>query len=125
MVDEEIRAKKCTHCGTINHPSKIRCLHCRTSQFEEISHPPRGTIVTFTNCYALPERLSFRKSQGFAIIRLQPGWNILGQLENPDDVSIGTRVVGRWSEVSWQANHFTQKQDKVHEQGWIFQKEEK
>ncbi len=117
MAGEVIRAKECAQCGTINHLSKIRCLKCRGSHFNEVTHPTHGVILTFTNCTALPERLGVRKSQGFAIIQLQDGWNVLGQLENPDNVSIGTSVVGEWSVVS-------QTRDGPLVYGWIFRKEE-
>ncbi len=124
MTGEDIRAKKCTQCGTINHLTKLRCLKCRGSNFEEVTHPACGIVLTFTNCTALPERLGPRKSQGFAIIQLQQDWNILGQLENPDDVSIGTRVIGKWSEVSQPKNLTAQTKDENHTMGWIFRKEE-
>ncbi len=117
MAGEVIRAKKCAQCETINHISKIRCLKCRGSHFNEVTHLAHGILLTFTNCTALPERLGVRKSQGFAIIQLQPGWNVLGQLEKPDNVSIGTRVTGKWAEVSQ-----TQHGPVVY--GWVFSKEE-
>ncbi len=116
-ANEVIRAKKCAQCGTINHLSKIRCLKCRGNHFDEITHPAQGVILTFTNCTALPERLGARKSQGFAMIQLRPGWNVLGQLDDPDNVSIGTRVTGKWAAVS-------QTRDGSLVNGWIFRKEE-
>ncbi len=117
MAGEVIQAKKCAQCGTINHLSKIRCLKCRGSQFNAVAHPAQGIVLTFTNCMALPERLSGRKSQGFAIVQLQSDWNVLGHLDNPDDVSIGTRVTGKWAMVS-------KNRDGTPVNGWVFSKEE-
>ncbi len=116
MAGEVIRAKKCVQCGTINHLSKMRCLKCRSQQFTEVTHPPLGTVVTFTNCTALPERLGGRKSQGFAIVLLEEGWRVLGQLNDPATIAIGDRVTGNWAVVS-------QNRDKTPAYGWVFQKE--
>ncbi len=117
MTSEVIRAKKCSRCGAINHQTKIRCLKCRNTDFAEVTHSPSGIVLTFTTCTALPERLGERKSQGFVIVQLEEDWNILGQLNNPAEISLGTRVTGKWVVVS-------KNRDGTPVNGWIFSKEE-
>ncbi len=116
MANDVIRAKKCGRCGTINHTSKVRCLKCRSQEFTEVTHPASGIVMTYTNCTALPERLGERKSQGFALVLLEPGWKILGQLDNPASINIGDKVQGSYAEIS-------KNRDGTPVYGWKFRKE--
>jgi uncharacterized OB-fold protein len=116
MANDVILAKKCNRCGTINHISKVRCLKCRGQEFTDATHLPNGTVLTFTNCTALPERLGERKSQGFALVLLEPGWKILGQVDNPISMNLGDKVQGSWTEIS-------KNRDGTPVYGWKFRKE--
>ncbi|HMF34894.1 MAG TPA: hypothetical protein VKK79_25965 [Candidatus Lokiarchaeia archaeon] len=110
-----VRSKKCVNCGAVNHPSKVRCRACKGTTFEDVSVPPAGTVVTFTTCNALPRRLGDRKSQGFAIIQVAEGWNVLGQLDDADAIALNDLVEGRWEQVSTN-------DDGSPAFGWVFRK---
>ena len=91
----EIFAYKCRKCGTLHYPFRMVCKKCRENDFFEFDTEPlpkKGKLLTFTYVHALPADFEVAKL-GLAIVELDNGMRILGQLE-ADDPKMGMKVEG-------------------------------
>jgi len=85
---------KCRKCGSIYYPKRLKCVKCGSSDFEIIELPKRGKVVEYTVVRLLPERYSGFHPYIIALIELDNGLKILGQLTDVDidSVSEGMEV---------------------------------
>ncbi len=90
---------KCPRCGTLQDPTHRRCKDCRAQELSPVQCQPEGTILTYTNCNALPEGLSEKSQVTFAIVELECGGRVLAQVEPSGDVVIGTPVIGHIGQI--------------------------
>ena len=109
----KIERLKCQACGTIQQPEHIRCIKCRSLDLQNHQCKPLGTVITYTTCYVLPKPISYYEKITFAIIELECGGRILGQIHSSEGVEIGTRVIGHLGVVSKQEG-----EEEI--TGWIF-----
>ena len=85
---------KCTTCGTAYFPPKGFCPTCRRNgDISEFRFSGQGSILSFTIIRIPPEGFEIHTPYAVAIIELDEGTRISGQIiDNPDDVKIGQRV---------------------------------
>lgn len=98
----ELLRIKCKRCGKIQFPGRVRCIKCRSSEFENIYPEPldRGTVITFTKLYALPETLKGEPPYVFGIVEFDNGIRAFGQISEKEKVEIGMRVKPTYGQVS-------------------------
>ena len=85
---------KCETCGQAFFPPRVVCTKCR-SKGRIIDHQftGNGVIESFTVIRVPPEGFEGHTPYAIAIIRLDEGTNISGQIAgNIEDVAIGRRV---------------------------------
>ncbi|GAG05433.1 unnamed protein product [marine sediment metagenome] len=111
----QIERLKCQECATIQEIGHNRCINCKSIKLQPYQCEPLGTVITFTTCYALPQSLKHNEKVSFAIIELEGGGKILGQIWPPDTVNIGTHVEGYKKTVSILP-------DGTEQVGWVFTK---
>ena len=97
-----IERLKCQVCGTIQQPEHLRCIKCKSLDLQNYQCKPSGTVITYTTCHVLPEPISYYEKITFAIIELECGGRILGQIHSSEGVKIGARVRGKLGVVSKQ-----------------------
>jgi uncharacterized OB-fold protein len=94
-MSRRIYAYRCTKCGTVHYPFRMRCKQCgelEPFQFETVALPTRGTLLTFTHIHNLPAEYEVPRL-GVGIVELENGVRVTGQLEIPEP-AMGMAVVG-------------------------------
>jgi uncharacterized OB-fold protein len=90
---------KCLKCKKIHFPRHGRCLQCKNREFEEVSVPSKGKLITFTKLKAPPSGIASR-SLFLGIIDLGEV-KYTGQIdvENLDELQIGMELEATWKQV--------------------------
>jgi uncharacterized OB-fold protein/acyl dehydratase len=85
--------QKCTACGTLRHPPRPSCAHCRSFEWEPLEASGRGTIFSFTvNHY--PQVPAFDYPLVVALVELEEGTRLIANVSGitPETVHIGMPV---------------------------------
>jgi uncharacterized OB-fold protein len=89
-VSDHVYGSKCMSCGAVSYPSRAVCRNCRNETFKPIEIGGEGTILTYTDVYALAIDYETRYLR-LAIVELDDGIRVTGQLLD-DDPKLGKRV---------------------------------
>ncbi len=89
-MSDKVCGAKCTSCGTVNYPTRAVCRNCRSETFESIEIGGEGTLLTYTDVYALAIDFETRYLR-LAIVELDDGIRVTGQLLD-DAPKLGKRV---------------------------------
>lgn len=92
-MDRNVYAYRCTRCGTLHYPFRMRCRNC--GELEPFSFAPeplprRGTLLTFTFVHNLPAEFEMARL-GLGIVEMADDVRVTGQIEIRDPV-IGMEV---------------------------------
>jgi len=89
-MSEKVYAFRCKTCGLVSYPKHAICPKCRGETFEPTEIAGEGTVLTYTDVYALAIDYETRYLR-LAIVELDGGLRVTGQLldENP---GMGKRV---------------------------------
>jgi len=90
MSSDAVLASRCTACGAVSYPQHCLCPSCGGERFEPTPVEGEGTVVSYTDLYALAIDFEQRFLR-LAMVELDSGVRATGQLlhETP---AIGTRV---------------------------------
>ncbi len=85
---------KCDTCGQVFFPPRVVCVSCRSKgKLSDFQFSGNGTIESFTVIRIPPEGFERSAPYAIAIIRLDEGTSISGQVVGDiEDVEIGRRV---------------------------------
>jgi uncharacterized OB-fold protein len=94
---------RCKKCGTEYYPPVKVCKKCGSTEIEEKEMPKTGTIVSFTKLTEPPVDFKDYAPIYLAMIRLDNGILVLGQLADAEseEIKIGARVMAtirKWTE---------------------------
>jgi uncharacterized OB-fold protein/acyl dehydratase len=92
--EHKLLIQKCSSCGTLRHPPRPSCAHCRSFEWEPFEASGRGTIYSFTvNHY--PKVPSFDYPLVVALVELEEGTRLIANVADitPETVAIGLPVV--------------------------------
>ena len=90
--DEKIKAKKCLNCGLLQHESHLRCLNCKSEEFELLMTSGQCKLLTFTILTAVPKEFLENKPYALGIVEFENGVRALGQISSKEDLKIGMRL---------------------------------
>ncbi|MCS7126632.1 MAG: zinc ribbon domain-containing protein [Aigarchaeota archaeon] len=84
-----LKAYRCKNCGTVFRPRRLRCINCKSREFEEITLN-HGKLVSYTLIYATRE--GYQAPVKIGLAEFEQGVKFLAQLdcENPE---IGMEVI--------------------------------
>ena len=90
MMDTSVYGSRCNACGKVSYPAHCVCPECGGGAFEPVEISGEGTVLTYTDVYALPLDYAQRYLR-LGMVELDLGVRATGQLldENPE---IGKRV---------------------------------
>ncbi|MHA1732011.1 MAG: Zn-ribbon domain-containing OB-fold protein [Promethearchaeota archaeon] len=91
----KIELSKCGACGALQEPGHSKCIRCGATRFVKELVELEGTVFTYTNCRALPEGLKHFDQVTYAIVDLECGARVLGQVRPAGSVVSGMPVVGK------------------------------
>lgn len=89
-MSSPVLGMKCTACGTVSYPKHAVCPNCHNESFENVAIGGEGTVLTYTDVYALAIEYETRFLR-LAIVELDDGVRVTGQLLT-DDPKMGMRV---------------------------------
>ena len=90
-------AYKCKNCGRLTYPKRVRCLNCKSQNFEKVPFPEYGEVLTFTQVFQLPWGVDDRFLT-LGIIKFDNGVKTMGRITSPD-IKTGTKVKGSWEKI--------------------------
>ncbi len=68
-----LEAGKCTRCGKVHFPPRLICDACRCREFEEVTLPREGKVLTWTVIHVPPARFDLEAPYVIAIVELEGG----------------------------------------------------
>ena len=88
-----LEAGKCTKCGKVFFPARLICDECKSREFETITLPEEGEIVTYTVIRTPPAGFDDEAPYAVGIVKLG-GAQLLTQIVDCefDDLKIGGKV---------------------------------
>jgi hypothetical protein len=101
---------KCGNCGRVYFPSRDICPKCHREsigKIKEIQLSGKGEIVSFTVVHDAPTAFTRQRPYTLAIIKLDDGPMITGQIvdSDPGEVEIGKRVRSVFRRVSQEGDY--------------------
>ncbi len=94
---------RCKRCGAEYYPPVKVCKKCGSTEMEEKEMPKTGTIISYTKLTEPPVDFKDYSPIYLAMIRLDNGVTVLGQLADAEseEIKIGARVMAtirKWTE---------------------------
>lgn len=90
-----LEAEKCTGCGKVLYPPRIVCPDCKGREFETMTLPREGKIVTFTIVRVPPSGFTDQTPLPIAVVELMEGVRVMvqvGDVADPTSIAVGDRV---------------------------------
>ena len=97
-----LEGSKCTKCGELYFPSRLRCIKCNSEDLEPYIFSGEGKIETFSWVYTPPKGFESSIPYCLAIVKLAEGPKLTTQLVGfeEDEVEIGIPVEFAFRKVS-------------------------
>lgn len=86
---------KCNDCGTITCPPMMVCSECTSTNLEIVEMKGTGKIVTFTVCNVTSEGRENEVPYTIAMVELDEGPWIMGNLVDMDPRKVTMDVIGK------------------------------
>jgi uncharacterized OB-fold protein len=89
-----LEAKKCTNCGRVFFPGRLVCDGCANRDFEAITLPNQGELVTFTVIRVAPEGFGDQAPYAIGIVEVMKGVRFTTQIVDIplEDIAVGMPV---------------------------------
>ncbi len=89
-----LEATRCRRCGREYLPARKICPACKSTEFDMVRMPDRGTIVAWTTIHVAPPQWRLLTPYVTAVVELENGTRITTQVVDcePDEVEIGQKV---------------------------------
>ena len=88
-------AARCTGCGKVFFPPRLVCPACRGREFETVTLPREGKVVTFTVVRVPPTGFTEQSPLPIALVELANGVRVMVQIADvadPSTLEIGMPV---------------------------------
>jgi len=79
-----LEAEKCAGCGKVFFPPRLICDDCRGEQFEQVTLPSDGKLVTYTAIHVPASNFKDEAPIVYAVIELEDGTKISAQVTDCD-----------------------------------------
>jgi uncharacterized OB-fold protein len=88
-----LEGNRCETCGTYYFPPRAICPKCRRKgKLVPVRFSGKGEIVSYSKVYVAPSGLEERTPYILALVKLEEGPTVLGEIVDVDTVKIGQRV---------------------------------
>jgi len=87
--EENIVWHKCLNCGLLQHNTHIRCLKCRSNDFEIIEASGTCKLLTYTILKAPPAEFRDKASYALGVVEFENGVKGLGQITTQNNLQTG------------------------------------
>ena len=89
---ETIIWHKCKKCGYLQHKTHLRCLKCKTQNFESIVASGTCKLLTYTILKAPPMEFRDQESYAVGVVEFENRVKVLGQLTNQENLKTGIKL---------------------------------
>ena len=89
---EKIMWNKCKNCGFLQHGTHIRCLKCKSKEFNKIEASGSCKLLTYTILTAPPAEFRDKSSYALGVVEFENGIKGLGQITTHDNLKTGIRL---------------------------------
>ncbi len=88
------QGSECVKCGARYYPSRTKCVKCGSEDMRKVALPREGRILSYTVIYSPPRKFSKYAPYAVALIELEDGTKVLGQLTDVDldKIKVGMEV---------------------------------
>jgi uncharacterized OB-fold protein len=89
-----LEAGKCSGCGSVHFPPRRVCRECHGREFETVTLPDEGKVVTYTVIRVAPSAFTDEAPYAVALVELTDGTRLMSQLVDcePEQVEMGMPV---------------------------------
>jgi hypothetical protein len=89
-----LEASRCTKCGRVAYPARVRCPECRGAEQEATALSKQGSVVTFTVIHAPPSSFLMEAPYAMAVIETPEKARLMAQVVDCDPARLraGTAV---------------------------------
>jgi uncharacterized OB-fold protein len=94
----ELRIQRCASCGTLRHPPGPLCPACHSTDKEWVVVPGAGTVFSYVVHHA-PQIPGKQLPLTIAVVELEDGLRMIGELHGVSEPEIGLPVVVRFDRV--------------------------
>ncbi len=98
-----LEAARCTGCGRILYPPRVVCPACRGREFETVTLPRKGTVVTYTVIDVPPTGFQGQAPLVLALVELENGVRTMVQIADvpaKEQLEIGMPVKLEFRRIS-------------------------
>jgi len=95
LKQDKLMGLKCTDCGTVTCPPMMVCAECASTNLEIVQLSGKGKIVTFTTSYIASEGRENETPYTIAMVELEEGPWIMGNLVSMDTKKVTMDVIGK------------------------------
>lgn len=95
LKKNKLMGLKCTDCGTITCPPMMVCSNCASTNLEIVEMSGKGKIRTFTVVNIAPEGRENEVPYTIAMVELDEGPWIMGNLVDIDPRKVTMDVIGK------------------------------
>lgn len=82
-----LEAAKCTSCGKTLYPPRVICPSCRGQEFETVTLPREGKLVTYTVIHVPPTRFEGQAPMVIGLVEVEGGVRTMVQVADVPDLS--------------------------------------
>lgn len=93
LRNNKLLIQRCKGCGTLRHPPRPMCPHCRSLEWEAVESSGRGTVYSYVMPHE-PRFPFFEYPYVVALVELEEGIRVVSNLTDidPTDVTVGMPV---------------------------------
>lgn len=95
LRENRLMGVKCRTCGFITAPPRTACRRCSGLDTEPVELSGKGKIATFTSVHVAPENRRGQAPYLVAVVELDEGSWIMGNLCGIDPQSASMQLIGR------------------------------
>lgn len=95
LKKDKLMGLKCNDCGTYTCPPTMACCNCASTNHEIVEMSGKGKIVTFTVVNIAPEGRENEVPYTIAMVELDEGPWIMGNLVDMDPRNVTMDVIGK------------------------------
>ena len=88
-VEDNIIWNKCKKCGFLQHSSHLRCLKCKSEDFNTVKAEGNPTLISYTILKAPPAEFRDKTSYALGVVEFENGVKGLGQITTQTNLQTG------------------------------------
>jgi uncharacterized OB-fold protein len=101
LIKGKLLGLRCKSCNEITVPPKMTCQECGDTDLETVELSKKGKIVTYTTVYVGPEGRQNETPYIIALVKLDEGPWIMGNLIDIDPAKITMDVIDKEVELGF------------------------